>query len=159
MTGNLTIPDKVTTIDYGAFWECSGFTGYLLLGKSIVSIGRHAFTKDGGRIKETYWESYTLQLRFSRIYCKATTPPSIYVGEIKYYDTDDRFNNGYEDINIWYSSDYGGCIKYPTEAGGTFRDDRDEKLSQLYVPTGSQATYESKTQWQNTFDLIQETEF
>lgn len=159
LTGNLTIPDKVTAIGYGAFWECSGFNGYLILGESITSIGRHAFTKDGGRIKDNYWYSYTLQLGFSKIYCKAATPPSIYVGKIEYYDTDDRFDDGYEDIDIWYSSGYGGCVKYPTEAGGTFRDDRDEKLSQLYVPTGCKVKYEAKSVWLNTFELIQEVDF
>ena len=164
LSGNLTIPDKVAAIDYGAFWECSGFTGYLIIGKSVTSIGMHAFTKDGGRVERKtdsdYWHSYTLQLNFSRVYCKASSLPSINTGEIYYYDLDDRFNNGYEPIDIWHGFDtYGGVYKNPERSGGSFRDDRDNKLPHLIVPIGSKSEYSNNGKWSETFELIEETDF
>lgn len=164
LSGNLTIPDKVAAIDYGAFWECSGFTGYLVIGKSVTSIGMHAFTKDGGRVERKkdsdYWYSYTLQLNFSRVYCKASSLPSINTGEINYYDLDDRFNDGYEPIDIWHGFDtYGGVYKYPERSGGSFRDDRDNKLPHLIVPIGSKSKYSNNGKWSSTFELIEETDF
>ncbi len=43
LTGNLTIPDSVTTIGYGAFYGCSGLTGDLTIPDSVTSIGINAF--------------------------------------------------------------------------------------------------------------------
>lgn len=43
LTGNLVIPNSVTTIGDGAFAFCTGFTGTLTLGESLTSIGDHSF--------------------------------------------------------------------------------------------------------------------
>ena len=40
---NTVIPNSVTTIGYGAFYECSGFTGSLNIPNSVTSIGGSAF--------------------------------------------------------------------------------------------------------------------
>lgn len=45
LTGSLTIPNSVVTIDNYAFYGCSGFTGSLTLPNSITSIGQYAFYK------------------------------------------------------------------------------------------------------------------
>ena len=42
-TGNLTIPNSVTSIGDHAFQGCSGFTGNLTIGDSVTEIGHHAF--------------------------------------------------------------------------------------------------------------------
>ena len=162
LTGNLVIPDKVKSIDYGAFWECSGFNGYLVIGASVETIGMHVFTKDGGRVvrksDSDYWESYTLQLNFSKVYSKATTIPTIRTGEIKYYIYATYDLAKYWDIDIWKDHITGIGVIYPQDRGGTFRDDRDYKLPYLFVPTGYKSKYESKSQWLNTFKVIEESE-
>ena len=40
---SVEIPSSVTTIDYGAFKNCTGLTGTLTIGENIVSIGGEAF--------------------------------------------------------------------------------------------------------------------
>ena len=42
-TGSLTIPNSVTTIGNGAFYNCTGFTGSLTLSNSLSTIGDEAF--------------------------------------------------------------------------------------------------------------------
>ena len=42
--GNLTIPNSVTTIGEEAFRACSGFTGDLTIGNSVTTIGEEAFS-------------------------------------------------------------------------------------------------------------------
>lgn len=61
LTGNLVIPDRVTLIKEGAFFELSGLTGSLSIGSSVTDINAKAFTSH----------------KFSRVYCKATTPPTL----------------------------------------------------------------------------------
>ena len=43
-TGELIIPNSVTTIGVGAFYRCSGFTGGLTIGNSVTTIGDYAFS-------------------------------------------------------------------------------------------------------------------
>ena len=62
-TGNLVIPDKVETIGEFAFQHCTGFTGYLSIGANVKSISDNVFVGGGGA------------LNFSKVYCKALTPP------------------------------------------------------------------------------------
>ena len=47
LTGTLTIPNSVNTIDVGAFSECSGFTG-LIIPNSVTTIGALAFVECSG---------------------------------------------------------------------------------------------------------------
>ena len=42
-TGSLSIPDKVKTIEEGAFLQCRGFTGSLTVPESVASIEESAF--------------------------------------------------------------------------------------------------------------------
>ena len=42
-TGSLVIPNSVTSIGSGAFDYCSGFTGYLVIPNSVTNIGSYAF--------------------------------------------------------------------------------------------------------------------
>ena len=69
-TGNLVIPDQVTTIEAYAFNSCEGFKGYLTIGSRIKQIGTDAFC----RVVDTYFKR---PLYFTKVYCKATTPPSV----------------------------------------------------------------------------------
>lgn len=71
-TGNLVIPDAVETIAQEAFYNCTGFKGYLTIGSGTQTIQDYSFCK-------TYEENryYYCALNFSKIYCKATTPPFI----------------------------------------------------------------------------------
>ena len=47
-TGSLTIPNSVTTIGNAAFQGCSGFTGSLIIPNSVTTIGECAFLDCGG---------------------------------------------------------------------------------------------------------------
>lgn len=67
-TGNLVIPDQVTTIEDSAFRDCTGFNGYLTIGSGINQIGTNAFCRVDTSIRRP--------LYFTKVYCKATTPPS-----------------------------------------------------------------------------------
>lgn len=67
-TGNLVIPDRVTEIGNNAFYGCTGFDGILTIGSGIKSIGTTAFSYAN--------RSHYLALHFSKVYCKAATPPS-----------------------------------------------------------------------------------
>lgn len=70
-TGNLVIPDQVTRIENCAFRGCEGFKGYLTIGSGINWISEHVFCKT---TLNSYSDSEPLY--FSKVYCKATTPPS-----------------------------------------------------------------------------------
>ena len=62
LTGNLNIPEGVTTIGDYAFSFCSGFTGSLILPETLTTIGDFAFCNCPGLVD---------------VYCKATTPPQL----------------------------------------------------------------------------------
>ena len=68
-TGNLVIPDQVAKIGSYAFYKCTGFKGYLTIGSGVTSIGSVAFTRQ-------YSNSSAYSLYFSKVYCKAVTPPN-----------------------------------------------------------------------------------
>lgn len=68
-TGNLVIPDQVTTIEAYAFNSCKGFKGYLTIGSGIKQIGTDAFCRQDTSLREP--------LYFTKVYCKATTPPNV----------------------------------------------------------------------------------
>ena len=67
-TGNLVIPDQVATIGTSAFNSCEGFKGYLTIGSGIKQIGTDAFCRVDTSLRRP--------LYFTKVYCKATTPPS-----------------------------------------------------------------------------------
>lgn len=67
-TGNLAIPDQVATIESSAFLDCTGFNGYLTIGSGIKQIGTDAFCRVDTSLRRP--------LYFTKVYCKATTPPS-----------------------------------------------------------------------------------
>ena len=64
-TGNLVIPDQVIKIGEYAFGGCISFRGYLTIGSGVTSIGNNAFTNNAR------------PLNFSKVYCKAATPPNL----------------------------------------------------------------------------------
>ncbi len=69
-----TIPDSVTTIGGGAFWECTNLTS-VTIGDSITTIGDEAFY---------HCTSLT------SVYCKATTPPALGGTNVFDYNGSDR---------------------------------------------------------------------
>ena len=50
LTGNLAIPNSITTIGNHAFGNCSGFNGTLIIGENVTTIGKYAFWQSGGFI-------------------------------------------------------------------------------------------------------------
>ena len=65
LTGNLIIPESVTTIGYAAFSGCSGLTGNLTIPENVTTIGYAAFSDCSG---------------LTNIYCKSPVPPQISEG-------------------------------------------------------------------------------
>lgn len=72
-TGNLVIPDQVATIESSAFLDCTGFNGYLTIGSGINEIKGLVFCRT---ITVNYNYRYN-NLFFTKVYCKATTPPNV----------------------------------------------------------------------------------
>lgn len=71
-TGNLIIPDAVSIIEEGAFWLCNEFSGYLIIGTGIKTIGMCAFLKfTDEQSPGKYYNTYM----FSKVYCKAMSAP------------------------------------------------------------------------------------
>lgn len=119
-TGNLVIPDKVETIGDSAFYRCTGFRGYLSIGSNVKNIGKRAFIdidKEFGA------------LNFSKVYCKAPTPPKLTI-----------------ERDAW-----GGSLC------DQFGDPGDSYPTHLLVPIGLSQTY-SQSSWQY-FSIIEEVEF
>ena len=100
---SITIPDSVTSIEYQAFSGCTSLTS-VIIGNSVTSIGVDAFS-DCTSLKE--------------VYCKPTTPPSIYLY---------RILNG-----IWYN--YGS---FPFNSG-----------MKIYVPRDSYDAYMQYSSYSN----------
>ena len=63
-TGDLVIPDQAY-IEEHAFAGCTGFKGSLIIGSGVTSIGDFAFAGSSS------------SKGFSKVYCKAATPPNI----------------------------------------------------------------------------------
>lgn len=70
-SGNLIIPDQVTEIEQEAFCHCTGFNGYLTIGSGIKKIGTFTFTDDNNNT----FGACAYPLPFTKVYCKAITPP------------------------------------------------------------------------------------
>lgn len=104
-TGNLVIPDQVTTIEGYAFRGCEGFKGYLTIGSGINGIGDYVFCKIP---LESYLDSNPLY--FSKVYCKAATPPSasknsfgdfVLASRYKYLGIPTGCKDAYESTSPW----------------------------------------------------------
>ena len=135
-TGNLTIPDKCTTIEYRAFCDCTNFNGYLIIGANVSKIGEGAFVKQESTTEEYYtygeylpYTDYYKDLNYSRLYCKAKTPPTL-----------------------------GILSTQIVSAGGKYNKEKPLALGTngvLYIPIGCSETY--KSAW--GFSNIEEMEF
>lgn len=129
-TGNLVIPDKVETIGDKAFYECTGFKGYLSIGSNVKNIGSGAFVYQ----EKVSSIGYTYALNFSKVYCKAPTPPELTTTKgNSYYSSHDSFGEYGLNTNRKY---------YPTH---------------LLVPIGLSQTYR-QSDWEY-FTIIEEVEF
>ncbi|MBQ7342642.1 MAG: leucine-rich repeat protein [Alistipes sp.] len=71
-TGNLIIPDAVSIIGDEAFWACNEFSGYLIIGTGIKTIGMGAFLKYTD--EKSPGNNYNTYM-FSKVYCKAMSAP------------------------------------------------------------------------------------
>ncbi len=71
-TGNLIIPDAVSIIEDGAFWLCNEYSGYLIIGTGIKTIGMRAFLKYTD--EQSPGKNYNTYM-FSKVYCKAMSAP------------------------------------------------------------------------------------
>ena len=135
-TGNLTIPDKCTTIEYRAFCDCTNFSGYLIIGVSVSKIGEGAFVKQESTTEKYYtygeylpYTDYYKDLNYSRLYCKAKTPPTLEILSTQILSAGGKYNK-----------------EKPIALGTN---------GVLYIPIGCSETY--KSAW--GFSNIEEMEF
>ena len=131
-TGNLIIPDKVETIGSEAFYYCVGFKGYLSIGLSVTYIDAKAFC----RLREGYDRNEVWPLYFSRIYCKALTPPELY-----YYNSRTNTNYNFDPFGNYFDT-YND--RYPDYLG---------------VSVEAVSAYTAKGSGWNHFDVIEGVEF
>ena len=87
LTGSLTIPDSVTSIESQAFVNCTGLTGSLTIPDSVTFIGSSAFygcTGLSGSLtipdSVTFIGNYAFQgCEFTHVYCLKPTAPTAYI--------------------------------------------------------------------------------
>ena len=127
LVGDLIIPEPVMEIGEDAFYGCTGFEGILVINSNITKIGDRAF---GAPVSG----SPHVKLNFSKIYCKAPTPPEIR-----------EKGSASIEMSAHYFTSYFGTFGY------VFPD-------YLAVPTGSKAAYKSAKGWK-AFTTIEEVEF
>ena len=89
---SIIIPDNVTTIGDGAFYECSSLTS-VTIPDGVTTIGDDAFRNCDSLTSVTIGKSVTTIGEdafyecdsLTRVYCKATTPPSLGDDAFKYH--------------------------------------------------------------------------
>ena len=89
LTGNLIIPESVTTIGRSAFSGCSGFTGSLTIPESVTTIGGYTFFECSGltgnltipeNVTTIGYAAFSDCSGLTNIYCKSPVPPQISEG-------------------------------------------------------------------------------
>jgi hypothetical protein len=114
LTGNLTIPDGVTSIGDYAFAYCHGFNGNLTIGSSVQTIGWYAFYYCGFNGNLTIGSSVQTIGRYAFAYCSGFTAINALPTKPPTLGTD-AFNNVSADIPVYvscgsfaaYNSDWG----------------------------------------------------
>ena len=102
-TGNLVIPDQVASIGESAFSGCRGFNGHLIIGSGVQEIGDEAFIfKTFVSGAEDMSVDYA-PLSFTKIYCKAATPPKL---SLKVFAVKDKFICNYLGVPVGCKAAY-----------------------------------------------------
>ena len=125
--GDLIIPEPVMKIGASAFSGCTGFEGILVINSNVTQIGDKAFAAPVSG-------STHVKLNFSKIYCKASTPPTIR-----------EIGSSSMEMSGHYFTTYYGTFGY------SFPD-------YLAVPVGSKSAYKAAKGWK-AFTTIEEVEF
>ena len=131
---SLTIPSGVTSIDYGAFWGCSGLTS-LTIPSCVTSIGNYAFTGCSGLTSLTLPSSVTSIGDYAFQDCSGLTSLTLpsgvtSIGNQAFYDC-----SGLTSIYV-----------YPEnlpELGTDIFNRCDAKNCTVYVPKGTYDAYKS----------------
>mgnify|MGYP003308810009 CR=1 FL=1 len=145
----MIIPDKVATVGNAAFWGCNGFNGYLLLGEALKIVRGAAFAQSGYNYDATNvsarYRSYAKHLNFSKVYCKALTPPTV-----RYSETTLSDKNEYPDFGDYLYQDQMSSFGVALFDEGL--------LPNLIVQIGRISAYQSSN-WGDIFELIEEGNF
>ena len=89
LTGDILIPDSVTTIEDHAFMDCSGFQGRLIIPQGVTNIGNHAFYRCAGLSGELSLPQKLQELGNNAFaYCSSLT------GDLEIPDTITTIGNG-----------------------------------------------------------------
>ena len=150
-TGSLNIPSSVTTIKNSAFNGCSGFTGSLIIGNSVSSIGENAFNGCSG-----FTGSLTIPNAVTIIGNSAFSNCSGFSGMLTLGAFLSEIGN-----NAFFGA-CGGFTSFslqsavpPTVGTNAFLSVNTE--IPVYVPCGSSDAYQNASGW-NVFTNIQETD-
>lgn len=161
LTGNLNIPEGVTTIGDYAFSFCSGFTGSLILPEALTTIGDHAFDGCSGFTGNlTIPEGVTTIGDNAFMSCPVFSN-SLILPESLTSIGDNAFNMGSTGIGI--RKIYCKSATPPQLLGDhVFGWSVSELITKctLYVPVGCAEAYRTAERWCNCpFKEIVETDF
>jgi len=171
----VTIPNSVTSIDYSAFYGCSGLTS-VTIPNSVTSIGERAFSGCSGLTSVTIGNSVTSIGYYAFSGCYGLT--SVTIPNSVTTIVQSAFSNcrGLTSVTIGNSVTsigkyaFSGCSKLTSIYCQGTKPPRENpresivfseailKECTLYVPIGCQAAYEAVDPWRNFWN-IEEMDF
>jgi hypothetical protein len=147
LTGDLIIPDGVTSIGYGAFSNCSGLTGDLIIPDGVTSIGDFTFFCCSGLTSITIPDGVTSIGEYAFAHCWGVTGDLIIPAGVTFIDRY-AFGDCPEVASVTINSKT--MVSYSADMLTNSR-----KLTAIYVPAELVNSYKDAYGWSNFADKIQ----